>query len=29
MNYQRKTIFNPSFFFDKFDSDEFVDITDE
>lgn len=29
MNYQRKTIFDPKFFFDKFDSDEFVDITDE
>jgi hypothetical protein len=29
MNYQRKTIFDPTFFFDKFDSDEFVDLVDE
>ena len=27
MNYQSKTIFDPTFYFDKFNSDEFVDIT--
>jgi hypothetical protein len=29
MNYQRKTIFDPTFFFDKFDSDELVEISGE